>query len=60
MEDGELEVAQVMKQLGLRFEEARYYMDRLSDRGLVHFSGYSKSCSLSVRGRAYVMENLRK
>ena len=60
MENGELEVAQIAKQLNIQFEEARYYVDKLYDPGLIHFSEYDKKCSLSVRGRAYVMEKLRK
>ena len=60
MENGELKVAQIAKQLNLQYEEAQYYVDRLYDPGLIDFCSYHKKCSLSVRGRAYVMENLRK
>ena len=56
--DKYLKIKQIAEQLGVQYQEALYYVDKLARQGLAYPSG--DSCYLTVEGRAYVMEKLRK
>lgn len=59
-EDEYLEITQIAELLEVKYQEARYYVDKLQKQWLIYLNESETNCCLTSRGRAYVMEKLRK
>ena len=61
-ERGNMETEQIARNMELRHQEAKYFMEKLQKKELVRIGvssiGVVEYCALTADGRAYVMEKM--